>query len=67
MKVDINEYNDTFWINFEPETIKEACQLTRIKLNATKEIKAIYTCFYRLDNISSSIILSKRKQTKSSI
>jgi len=47
MKIKINEYDHTFWLTLEPETIEEAAQLMRLANTAKRKPINFTTHFSR--------------------
>lgn len=65
MKVDIEEYEGCFSIDFTPETVEDAVMLVRLKTNGIKEVRSIYVHAHKDLSMSGSVVIGKRKQPDS--
>ena len=61
MKIEVNEYDNTFDIDLEPETLAEAALLVRLGMNANAKA-SVHTYAFSKSGICSSVIVSKRKR-----
>ena len=62
MKVTFSEFDDTFHMDFEPETLEEAATLVRFGMNATKNIENLSTVAMT-KALSANLVISKSKRT----
>lgn len=62
VKVTLMEHKECFSIVMDPESVKDAAVLVRLKMNGTKEIRGLYAECYGDGSISGSVVIGKRKQ-----
>ena len=67
MKVNVEEYDGCFSIDFEPETISDTVMLVRMKLNGIKEVRNITAYAWKDGTITGSVVIGKRKQVRSNL
>jgi hypothetical protein len=66
MKIRLYEHTETFSLNLEAETVKEAALLIRFALNATKQVK--YTgCGAIGDEVNAQIMIGRRARPTGSV
>lgn len=67
MKATVHEYGGCFSIDLEAETLEDAAFLTRMGLNATRELRSRYACVSGEGKFSTSITFGKAKRASSEI
>ena len=67
MKVTVTEYEGCFGIELHAEDIKEAATLTRMGVNATREVRTFASWVSMDGEFSASVVFGKNKKANSDI
>lgn len=67
MKFNLVEYDGCFSLDMEAETLEDAAQIMRFKMNAKKEIRSINASAHKGGKIYGYIVLGKIRNVRSSI
>lgn len=61
----MNEYDSGFFIELQPESVKESAMIVRLGLNSTKNLDV--SCFALKDSIGAQITIGIRKNETNQI
>lgn len=67
MKIQITEHEGCFGLDITPESMAEAALLTRLALNATKEVRSLDTTAAGSGDFNTWIVFGKRRRPTSSV
>mgnify|MGYP001214759683 FL=1 len=67
MIFELQEYDGCFSMDMRAETVAEAAQLARLKMNGTKEMRGIYVYADKDGTFSGSVVIGKSKKDTSEL